>query len=195
MSSTPGIHIQVGGASLAVPVVEPICQLYDAVFSQPPFFWRDDEPQLHRDRLQRLLQDPTFGLALAWQDRRLVGFAYGFTLPADTTRWTALTEPVAPEIAAEWPGRTFVLFDFAVEAGGRGRGTGKRLHDGLLGARHEERTTLTVQPVAVETKAIYERWQWYQVGQIEGGPTGAAPVFDVYLRPTLEDLHRTHSMP
>ena len=27
-----------------------------------------------------------------------------------------------------------------------------------------------------------------QVGQVEGGPTSAAPVFDVYLRDTLDDL-------
>lgn len=70
----------------------------------------------------------------------------------------------------------------------RGRGLGRRLHDALLGSRDEERATLTVQPTAVDTKAIYEHWGWWQVGQVEGGPTAPAPVFDVYLRDTLDDL-------
>jgi hypothetical protein len=57
-----------------------------------------------------------------------------------------------------------------------------------MGNRSEERATLTVQPTAIDTKRIYEHWGWRQVGQVEGGPTSAAPMFDVYLRDTLDDL-------
>jgi GNAT superfamily N-acetyltransferase len=188
-------QIKLGSADLSRPLLDQVCELYDEVFSTPPFFWRDDESQLHRDRLLGLLDDPTFGIAIAPADDELIGFAYGFTLPANTKRWTRLKEPVSVQVTTEWPGRTFVLFDYAVRAPYRGRGIGRRLHDALLGSRSEERATLTVQPTAAETKWIYEHWGWHQVGQVEGGPTAAAPVFDVYLRDGLDDLRIAQTTP
>jgi len=161
------------------------------VFSAPPFFWREDESELHRARLLRLLDDPSFGVVVAQVGEELVGFAYGFRVPSDTTRWAGLIGGASPEVTAEWPGRTFLLFDYGVRASLRGRGLGRRLHDALLGSRGEERATLTVQPTATDTKAIYAHWGWWQVGQFEGGPAAPAPVFDVYLRDSLEDLRAT----
>jgi GNAT superfamily N-acetyltransferase len=186
---TSDVRIGLGDPALARPFLDPICDLYDQVFSAPPFFWRDDESELHRERLIGLLEEPTFGIAVAWVGDELVGFAYGFGLPADTKRWSRLVAPVSSaQVTAEWPGRTFLLFDYAVEQAYRGQGIGRRLHDVLLGSRSEERATLTVQPTAAATKRIYEHWGWRLVGQMEGGPTAAAPMFDVYLRDSLDDL-------
>ena len=192
---TADLRVEIDRAELARPLLELICALYDEVFSAPPFFWREDESQLHRERLRRLLEDPTFGIAVAQVDEELAGFAYGLQVPPDTTRWEGLIGEVSPELVAEWPGRTFLLFDYGVRASRRGLGVGRRLHDGLLGSRDEERATLTVQPTAKDTKAIYEHWGWRQVGQVEGGPTSAAPVFDVYLRDRLDDLRAAQAMP
>jgi ribosomal protein S18 acetylase RimI-like enzyme len=183
-----GVQLRAGAADVALLRIDAICGLYDEVFSESPFFWRDDESQLHRQRLSRIVQDPTFGIVVAEADDVLVGFGYGFTLPADTTRWSRLTEPVSSEVSAEWPGRTFVLFDYAVARSWRGEGIGRAVHDRLLASRPEERATLTVQPTALETKRIYERWKWRWLGQVEGGEGAAAPVFDVYLRKSLSDL-------
>jgi ribosomal protein S18 acetylase RimI-like enzyme len=176
------------GAELARNLFDEICAVYDEAFSAPPFFWRDDESALHRERLSGLLSDPTFGIATAQVGAELVGFGYGFTVPVNTSRWSQVIPAPSVELAKEWPGRTFLLFDYAVRPALRGQGIGHRLHDLLLGSRSEERATLTVQPTAVDTKRLYERWRWRQVGQIEGGQTAAAPVFDVYLRDTLADL-------
>ena len=184
------VAVSLADAARGRELIDAICEVYDEVFSAPPFFWRDDESQLHRERLAGLLDDPTFGLATATVAGELVGFAYGFTIPADTQRWQRLKEEVDPETAREWPGRTFLLFDYAVRAPLRGRGIGKALHDLLLSSRSEERATLTVQPTAVDTKRIYERWGWRMVGQVEGGPTAAAPLFDCYLRDGLADLRK-----
>jgi ribosomal protein S18 acetylase RimI-like enzyme len=189
------VQIQLGDAALARPLVDRICQLYDAVFSQPPFYWRPDEPELHRERLVSLLEDPTYGVAQAVADDELVGFGYGFTLPPDTARWSRLKEPLPPEVTREWPGRTFVLFDYAVAPDYRGQGIGKALHDQLLGGRTEERATLTVQPTAVDTKRMYEKWGWRMVGQMVGGPKAAAPLFDAYLRDSLDDLRAAQRTP
>jgi len=185
---TAGVRVEIGGAVLGRTLLDPICVLYDEVFSAPPFFWREDESELHRQRLLRLLDDPTFGIVVAQAGGELVGFAYGFLVPPDTTRWAGLIGEASPELVAEWPGRTFLLFDYGVRASRRGQGIGRELHDDLLGSRPEERATLTVQPTAKDTKAIYEHWGWRQVGQFEGGPAAAAPVFDVYVRDSLEDL-------
>lgn len=189
------LHVEIGGAELARPLLDPICTLYDEVFSAPPFFWREDESALHRERLLRLLGDPTFGVAVAQERGELAGFAYGFRVPPDSTRWDGLVGEVAPELVAEWPGRTFLLFDYGVRASRRGQGIGRKLHDVLLGSRAEERATLTVQPTAKDAKAIYEHWGWRQVGQVEGGPTSAAPVFDVYVRDSLDDLRTAQPTP
>lgn len=182
------VRIEIDGVELARPHLEPICALYDEVFSVSPFFWREDESELHRQRLLRLLDDPTFGIAVAWAGDELVGFAYGVTVPPETKRWSHLTEAVPPELTAEWPGRTFLLFDCAIRAAYRGYGIGRRLHDTLLGSRIEERGSLSVEPAAVDTKAIYEHWGWRKVAQSIGGTTAAAPLFDVYVRDSLVDL-------
>ena len=188
------VRVEIGGAELAGPLLDPICTLYDEVFSAPPFYWREDESELHRQRLIRLLDDPTFGIALAQASNELVGFAYGFTVPPETKRWSNLTKTVSPELTQEWPGRTFLLFDFAVQAAYRGFGIGRKLHDVLLGSRSEERASLSVEPPAVDTKAIHEHWGWRKVAQSIGGPTAAAPMFDVYVRDNLDDL-RSHARP
>lgn len=182
---------QVGGAAVATDHMDAICALYDDVFSRPPFHWRDDESLMHRDRLAHLLTDSSFGIVVALAQETLIGFAYGFTLSADTQRWKHVTKPLPTETAREWPGRTFMLFDFAVLTHARGKGVGRTLHDRLLGSRPEQRATLTVQPTAADTKSIYEHWGWYEVGQMEGGETAAAPIFDVYLRDRLVDLRQT----
>jgi hypothetical protein len=62
--------------------VDRICDLYDEVFSQPPFFWRADESQLHRGRLLRLLDDPSFGVTLAWDGQRVHRAGRGPLVPA-----------------------------------------------------------------------------------------------------------------
>jgi GNAT superfamily N-acetyltransferase len=183
---TVDVRVETGGVALARPLLDPLCALYDDVFSAPPFFWREDESELHRQRLLRLLDDPTFGIAVAQAGDELVG--YGFSVPPDTKRWSGLLEPVSVQVTSEWAGRTFLLFDYGVQASRRGQGIGRKLHDRLLGSRDEERATLTVQPTARDTKAIYEHWGWWRVGQVEGGPQAAAPLFDVYLRDGLDDL-------
>lgn len=189
------VRIKLGTADLARPLLDPICDLYDEVFSAPPSYWREEESQLHRARLLRLLDDLTFGITVAWAGTELAGFAYGYTVPVDTKRWSRLLLPLPAELAREWPGRTFMLFDFAVRASYRGRGIGRALHDRLLGSRMEERATLSVEPEVVDSKRIYEHWGWRQVGQSIGGPGESSPMFDVYLRDGLDDLRGLQAMP
>jgi GNAT superfamily N-acetyltransferase len=181
MVGVDSVQFELGGAGLARDLLDPICRLYDDVFSVPPFFWPDDESQLHRDRLRDLFGDPSFGIVVATRDGVLIGFAYGVAVPGGSQRWSWIRGTVDADTAREWPGRTFLLFDYAVTATARGQGIGRSLHDRLLGSRSEERATLTVQPTAMDTKRLYEGWGWKLVGAVDGGPGSAGPDFEAYI--------------
>jgi hypothetical protein len=43
----------------------------------PPFAWDEQEAQRQRANLRRLMDDPTFALAVALAGDELVGFVYG----------------------------------------------------------------------------------------------------------------------
>ena len=184
----PDVRVALSDGPAIRAQLDEVCGLYVEVFSAPPFCWSVDEPDRHRHRLEALLGDPSFGVALAHAGDRLVGFAYGFTLAPTTTWWVGLVPRRPATMTTERPGRTFVLFDFAVRQGYRGQGIGHALHDTLLGSRPERRATLATQPAAVQTKQLYERWGWRLVGRAAGGPTAAAPLFDIYLRTRIDDL-------
>jgi ribosomal protein S18 acetylase RimI-like enzyme len=172
---------QTDGRADAQRLFEPICTLYDQVFSQPPFRWTNDESQHHRKLLSSLMEEPSFGIATADADRQLVGFAYGYQLPPDTKWWQNFLEPVPDDLAQEWPGRTFALIDLAVDQAWRGQGLGRELTEALLGSRAEQRATLSVQPTAADTQAFYVHLGWRKVGRKKMAPGAVSPFFDVYV--------------
>lgn len=175
--------VELGTSTTAEELFEPICELYDAVFSVPPHYWKPDESEQHRRRLRDLMARPTFGIAVATLHGELVGFAYGSQLSPETKWWEGFITPVSKDITTEWPGRTFALIDLAVENDWRGQGLGRKLHDTLLGSRDEERATLASQPSSTGVQAMYERWGWRNVGRLEGAPTDSAPQFDIFVKP------------
>jgi len=173
-----------GDGQRAAELLDPICALYDAVFSRPPFHWTAQHSEQHRERLEQLVSNPTFGLATAQaDDGRLVGFAYGVALKPDTRWWHGFTEPLPAEVTEEWSGRTFALIDLAVAVERRRQGIGRGLLELLLGSRREQRATLSVQPVAADTQAFYERLGWRLVGRVAGAPGESSPWYDVYVLP------------
>jgi ribosomal protein S18 acetylase RimI-like enzyme len=177
------VALTLGDGRRAAELLDPICALYDMVFSQPPFRWVDEESVHHRRSLVEVSRNPTFGLAVAAAGGELVGFAYGVRLPPTTGWWRGFQEPVPAELVAEYEGRTFALIDLAVAEAYRGRGLGRRLLDLLLGSRSEERATLCVQPTAIETQAIYEHLGWQRVGRKEAAADEVSPLWDVFVLP------------
>jgi GNAT superfamily N-acetyltransferase len=175
--------IEGGDGELAGRWLEQICDLYDAVFSEQPFVWSPEDSAAHRRLLTELTSDPTLGITIAWQDGDLVGFAYGYRLPATHAWWSGFPAPLPDDFVAEWEGRTFTLADFGVERLSRGRGIGRRLHDSLLAGRSEERVVLSVQPTALLTRQIYERWGWHHVGRKGPMADVRPPYWDIYVRP------------
>jgi len=176
-----GVSVQLAIPATAERLFDPICTLYDQVFSKPPFRWTNDESQHHRDLLASLMKQPSFGIAVAEAGDQLVGFAYGYTLRPDTQWWQNFTEPVPDDVAREWPGRTFALIDLAVDEAWRGQGLGRQLTETLLASRTEQRATLSVQPTATDTQAFYVHLGWEKVGRKQMPPGVVSPFFDVYV--------------
>jgi ribosomal protein S18 acetylase RimI-like enzyme len=181
MALPENVVLNATNANQTRPLFDPICELYDMVFSQPPFSWTSERSAAHRKDLERLLARPLFGAATAHVDTELVGFGYGAPLQPDTHWWQGAVAPLPRELTAEWPGRTFAVIDFGVRPGYRRQGIGRALLDVLLAGREEERATLAVRPTATDAQAFYQHTGWRKVGRVAGAPGQPAPFFDLYV--------------
>lgn len=163
-------------------LVGPICDLYDEVFSVPPFLWPIDESADHRRLLDRLIVNPTFGLSVAEVDSVLVGFAYGYSLGSNTNWWNGFQQPVSDDLCREWPGRTFAVIDLAVQKDWRRAGIGSDILNRLLESRSEQRATLAVQPQSTASHRFYEAIGGWQLVGRQDTPGFVSPEFDIYVR-------------
>ncbi|MGH3822344.1 MAG: GNAT family N-acetyltransferase [Pseudonocardiaceae bacterium] len=183
MAIPDNVTLKPADASQARALFEPICKLYDIVFSQPPFNWTDDRSAAHRNDLERLVANPSFGATTAHVGTELVGFGYGVSLRPDTRWWQGAVEPLAADLTVERPGRTFAVIDFGVHRAYRRQGIGRALLEMLLATREEERATLAVRPTATAAQEFYRRLGWWKVGRVAGAPGEPAPFFDLYVLP------------
>jgi GNAT superfamily N-acetyltransferase len=170
-----------GGLGMAWARFDEICDLYDEVFSSPPFAWVPEESVNHRARLRAYFADRSFSAMIALEENELVGFAYGRALGVDSQFWWSRPGLREEVFYAEYPGRTFVLGDLAVRSDRRSRGLGRALVSGLLGRRPEERAILTVQPPAIRTKRFYRRMGWEFVGAVKAMPGSVSPKWEIFV--------------
>ena len=138
--------------------------VYAEVFSLPPY---NEGPELAEEFLDRLAEEskrPGFSLVAACGCGRLVGFAYGYTMPAGEW-WDGTDRPAPEEVKAA---DKLAVIEWAVLPERRGAGVGRRLLDELLTGRRERWATLTVVPAA-DARVIYDRWGWRQVASTRPG--------------------------
>ncbi len=176
-----GVDIRTCDGDEARELAEIVCAMYEAVFSLPPFSGDAAEFANQRSYYPAMTARPGFRLTTARAGGSYVGFGYGFLLPADTRWWSDLAEPVSVEFSRETGRRTFALIDYGVLPDWRGRGIGRAIHDELLGVSGAERATLSVQPKAADTRAIYRHWGWRKVSFKVMDPPVPAPVFDILV--------------
>jgi ribosomal protein S18 acetylase RimI-like enzyme len=163
-------HLSADQALETLPALQGV---YGAVFSQPPY---NEVPEM-RDQFAEWLRDeskrPGFDLVAAVDDGQVVGFVYGYTMPAG--EWWRGTDRSAPDgvKAAD----KLAVMEWAVRPEHRGAGIGRRLMDELLHGRAERYATLTVNPAA-DARSVYERWGWRHVGSTR---PGKMPGMDVML--------------
>jgi hypothetical protein len=184
---TDELTIETHGRREALALAGTICDLYEAVFSLPPFDGNAAEFANQRSYFPKLVDRPGFRLTTARSGPEFIGFGYGYLLPTGTLWWNTLVEPVDEEFAAETGTRTFAVIDYGVLPDRRGTGAGHRIHDELLSGSGAERATLAVQPKAVRTREVYRRWGWRKVSHKLMDPPIPAPVFDIMV---LEEMPR-----
>jgi ribosomal protein S18 acetylase RimI-like enzyme len=115
---------------------------------------------------------------VATEGGALVGFIYGFALPAATGWWRGLLTDVPLGFTDEDGHRTLAISEILVRDPWRRQGVGRRLHDTFLMGRPEERATLLVEPDNAPAQAAYAAWGWRKVAQLRPGWEGA-PLYDV----------------
>lgn len=134
-----------------------------------------------RNRATKALDRPRYGLLTAQDGEQMVGFVFGYTLPAGTYWWDGLTPAPAAGFTTEDGTRTFALAEIEVRAAWQGKGVGRALHDAMLAERHEERATLATGPQADAARALYERWGWRAVGTIPGKTSSYFSEYTLYV--------------
>ena len=138
--------------------------VYAEVFSLPPY---NEGPELADKFLDLLAEEskrPGFSLVAAEDAGKLVGFAYGYMMPAGEW-WDGTDRPAPEEVKAA---DKLAVIEWAVLPDRRGAGIGRRLLDELLAGRREQWATLTVVPTA-DARAIYDRWGWRHVASTRPG--------------------------
>lgn len=161
--------------------LDQICAAYADAYGVTP---GESKTDAFRLRASRALERPGFELVTAFNEKAIIGFAFGYPLPAgDTYWWNGLRPHRECGFAEETGQRTFVLAEIEVRRTWQNLGVGKRLHDELLAGRNEERATLASNPKASETHAIYRKWGWQRVGQVPGSSGDYFDAYDLYILP------------
>lgn len=111
----------------------------------------------------------------------MVGFGYGYRLPAGTGWWGNLLEPMPEDFTCETGERTFAIIELAVRKAWRRQGIAAGLHARLLGGLRVDRVTLTVrpEPEAAPARSAYQAWGYRKVGRSH--PWEEAPVYDAMV--------------
>ncbi|GAA1165311.1 GNAT superfamily N-acetyltransferase [Kitasatospora gansuensis] len=109
------------------------------------------------ERLDRHATEPGFELVLGYDGQVPVGYAYGNTVDAGDRYWRRMSEPL-PVGFTDTP--VLAIKEIGVRTPWRGTGTARRIHDGLLTHRGEDRVALMVNPLAGDGKVLrlYEAW-------------------------------------
>lgn len=163
----------------AAPLVEGLVALYLDVYADAdPSFFNEDR---YRRQLAGHIAAPRWELVTAIKDSKLVGYIYGFALPASTRWWAGLRTDVPEDFTTEDGARTVAISEILVQAACRRHGIGRALHDEFLGGRAEERATLLVEPDNAPALVAYSRWGWKRNAELQPSWHGA-PLYRVLVR-------------
>ncbi|MGP3952649.1 GNAT family N-acetyltransferase [Streptomyces sp. 7N604] len=152
---------------------------YEEVYVEPPYC---EGPRDVAEFIERFQQQaatrPGFRVVLASDGGEVIGFTYGYRLPADTGWWKSSLEPLPEDFTRETGERTFVIIELAVRKPWRRRGIAAELHAQLLDGLEVERVTLTMrpEPEAAPAQSAYAAWGYRKVGRSQ--PWDGAPVYD-----------------
>jgi ribosomal protein S18 acetylase RimI-like enzyme len=164
-------YVRVNAAD-AASLMDQLCDVYADAYGEVPGEDTKVKTDAFRDRATGALSARNYELVTAQAaDGEMVGFVFGYSLRQERDWFAGLEPAPEPGFTDERGGeRTVVLAEIEVRKAWQGKGIGRRLHDEFLSGRREERATLTANPVATATHALYEGRGWGRVGTIPGRP-------------------------
>jgi ribosomal protein S18 acetylase RimI-like enzyme len=182
VNDTVTVHSYQGARAVAQ--LDAILPVYEQVYAEPPYFEGPQDVAEFLDHFGQQARRPGFRLVTAQSGGEVIGFAFGYLLPANTQWWAGLQKPLAAEFTSETGNRTFAIIELAVRAPYRRLGVGTRLHAALLDRLTAERVTLTVrpEPQVAPARRAYAAWGYRKVGEIrpwEGAPLYNSMVLDL----------------
>jgi GNAT superfamily N-acetyltransferase len=165
----------------AQPLIDDLVAVYLDVYADAdPAFFNEDR---YRRQLTGHMTAPRWEAVTATHGQKLIGYIYGFALPASTRWWNGLLTDVADGFTTEDGDRTVAISEILVTAPWRRQGIARRLHDAFLAGRPEPRATLLVEPGNDPANDAYASWGWHTVAQLRPSWDNA-PLYDVLIRPT-----------
>lgn len=123
MVTTP---VRLADGAQALALAGRLWSCYDAVFGDV-----EDERAFREELLGRHAARPGFRLAVAADEDRVIGFAWGHRGERGQY-WSDLVAAALPEVADAWIGGHFELVELAVLPAARRRGLGRTLLDAVL---------------------------------------------------------------
>ncbi|GAA2188723.1 GNAT family N-acetyltransferase [Micromonospora lupini] len=173
-----GLQLRHHSADEAKEILDQLVDLYLKVYAGGGEFYSEDR---YRRQLDLHMQRVGWELVTATVEGALIGYIYGFPLPPQTRWWEGIHEPVPLGFTEENGTRTFALSELLVHPSWRRRGIAAALHDELVTARGEPRTTLLARPDNAAAQAAYRSWGWAKVTRLRPNWENA-PIFDVLIR-------------
>jgi ribosomal protein S18 acetylase RimI-like enzyme len=162
MQRTRPVKILRGGRSIAHRYRDGIVEVFREAFAGPPYFEGPEEAGRFSDRLVAHAEYRGFRICLALDpgQRRVVGFAYGCTVPPDSWWWESLAAYLSPNLVRGWLEDAFEIVQLAVLPAEQGRGIGSALHDGLLEGVAHRRAVLSTLAGDTPARRLYDRRGW-----------------------------------
>lgn len=154
------IRVVVGGPEEAD--LAELAPVYAAAFAAPPYAEADASALVRRLPPHR--ERAGFAAAVARDDGRATGFAYGYT-GRPGQYWTDL---VAAVLGQPLDGH-FELVELAVHPDAQGRGAGRALLEALLDGRPEPRVLLQTHDGDTAAMRLYRRLGFVRLVEVPGG--------------------------
>ncbi|WP_219670412.1 GNAT family N-acetyltransferase [Streptomyces bambusae] len=157
---------------------------YEEVYAEPPYSEGPSDVAQFIEHYLLHVHRTGMRLIVARDGEDVIGFTYGYLLPADTGWWSNLDRELPVDFTREDGARTWVILELAVRKPWRRRGIASALHAALLDGLDVERVTLTVrpEPEAAAAQAAYAAWGYRAVGTShpwEGAPFYKAMILEV----------------
>jgi ribosomal protein S18 acetylase RimI-like enzyme len=162
-------------------LVDQLVEIYLEAYADGNPFHSEDR---YRRQLAGHMKRTGWTLITASVNGDMVGYIYGFPLPADTRWWEGFQGDAPAGFTDENGHRTFGLCELLVRSHWQRRGIARSLHHKLMGSRPEERATLLTRPDNDAAQAAYRRWGWQKIGELRPA-WEHSPIFQVLVRQTL----------